>query len=747
VLLLLKALGELGYHYRTFISPALTFWELRRRLTGYDERGRNTRMEENSVVSKLKKLSSKRQIHEIVNLAPGNANQTSTEKIFDALTFGVVSVNALGQIEYMNQAAKSLFGELDPSLLLAQWPRKIGLYLKDADVFYPEDRFPLARALFGETVESEEMILRKAEDQPASWISMSAKAVRDKQGMIEGAVACIQDISQRKQAELSGAKQLQRVVALYEFLHTIAEAGNDLNKIMNLAVEFTANMMGDLCSIALLNADGDKLRMGAFHDTAPDAQALLNRLLVSGLEYEHSQTLARVVIQSGESLLLPSVTTEQLQAVTLRIFDEFVRQFGIKSVLIVPLMGKTGVVGTISLFRHPGNKSFNAEDQSALMDIAYHVARAIENFRLFESLLSEVTERLSAKQALERSEERFHTIFESVTVGIKVLEINGGILQTNSAFRNMIGYTEAELVGRRFHDFLYPEDVGRAIKLFENAKLGKVSSFRFEHRAVHKDGSILWVKTNFTVIKPGSGDAVPAFVAGIVENVTESKRLEAEMAELNSRLHTSVEMERLRVAQELHDGPMQSLHSAIYRIEELRSKSDASQADDLKDVKETIQSVLQDLRGTAKELRPPTISGFGLENAIRSHAGDIADKHPHLSVQLSLAHDRQMLPEKVRLALFRIFQQCMANVIRHSEATHVRVRFSFDAEEAYLDISDDGKGFEVPVNWIEFVRQGRYGLAGAAERATSLGGVLKVESQPGGSTTVRVRIPSNETDE
>ena len=706
-------------------------------------------MEENSVVSKLKKLSSKRQIQDIVNLAPGNANKTSpsADKNFDALSFGVILVDAQGKIEHMNQVAKSLLGELDQSLLLAQWPQKIGLYLKDADVLYPEDRLPLVRALMGETVESEEMILRKGEGQPGLWISMSAKAVTDKQGMIEGAIVCIQDISQRKQWELSRAKRLQRVEALYDFLHTIAEAGNDLNKIMNLAVEFTANMMGDLCSIALLNAEGDKLRLSAFHDTAPDAQALLNKLLASDLEYEYSQTLARVVIQSGESLLLPSITAEQLQAITLPIFDEFVRQFGIKSALIVPLMGKTGVVGTISLFRHPGNKSFNVEDQSSLTDIAYYVARTIENFRLFESLLTEVTERLSAKQALERSEERFHTIFESVTVGIKVLDINGDILQTNSAFCNMIGYTEAELVGRRFHDFLHPEDVGKGLKLFEDVKLGKVSSFRFEHRALHKDGSILWVKTNFTVIKPGIGDAAPAFVAGIVENITESKRLEAEMAELSSRLQSSVEMERLRVAQELHDGPMQSLHSAIYRIEELRSKSAPSLADDLKDVKETIQSVLQDLRGTAKELRPPTLSSFGLENAIRSHANDIADKYPHLSIQLSLAHDRQMLPEKVRLALFRIFQQCMANVLRHSGATHVRVRFSFDVEEAYLEVSDDGKGFDVPSNWIQFLRQGHYGLASAAERATSLGGVLKVESKPGGSTMVRVRIPWNETNE
>jgi PAS domain S-box-containing protein len=340
-----------------------------------------------------------------------------------------------------------------------------------------------------------------------------------------------------------------------------------------------------------------------------------------------------------------------------------------------------------------------------------------------------------------------NTIFESVTVGIKVLGLNGDILHTNSSFRNMIGYTEAELVGRKFYEFLYPEDVAPAMRLFQDVKLEKVSNFRFEHRAVHKDGSIRWVKTNFTVIKPAREDTAPGFVAGIVENITEQKRLEAEMAELNSRLGSSVETERLRVAQELHDGPMQSLHSAIYRIEELRSKSDSQLADELTEVKEIVHGVLQDLRATAKELRPPTLSSFGLENAIRSHANDIADKYPDLKIQLSLAHDRQMLPEKVRLALFRIFQQCMANVVRHAQATHARVRFTFDAEETYLEVSDDGKGFDVPSNWIAFVRQGRYGLAGAAERANSLGGAMTVESKPGNSTTVRVRIPWTETTE
>ncbi|HEY6072768.1 MAG TPA: sensor histidine kinase [Anaerolineales bacterium] len=206
-----------------------------------------------------------------------------------------------------------------------------------------------------------------------------------------------------------------------------------------------------------------------------------------------------------------------------------------------------------------------------------------------------------------------------------------------------------------------------------------------------------------------------------------------------------MELERLRLAQELHDNPMQTLYSAIYRIDEIRKTAEPELELALNDVNHDIQKVLQDLRVTAKELRPPSIFNFGLENALRSHVDDILQKYPGLQIRLSLAHDRQFLPEPVRLALFRVFQQSLANVIRHSEATEVDVSFTFDAEQAYLVISDNGKGFEVPRNWIELVRDGHYGLAGASERVSALGGTLTVESQPGSSTTIRVTVPWTES--
>jgi PAS domain S-box-containing protein len=666
----------------------------------------------------------------------------STDKVFDAIPIAILSLDWKGQIQYMNRAARSMLGELDPQLKLEEWPRVLGLYLDDGKLLYPTEKLPVARTLRGETVQdAEEMILRKAADEKGSWISMSAEVIRDENGNIDGALTLIRDIHYRKQIEISRERNTQRTESLYRLSRMIAEAGNDLPTITSLATDFSAQVIGDASAITLLNSGGDKLRVTSFHDRTPEGQAVLRKYIDPNQEYDPSHAISGGVLRSGEPMLISALPAEQLKSIVLAAFREFVHEMGVESILVVPLVGRTGVAGTFHLMRHHDSKPFNMEDQSFLTDIAYRVALAIENCRLFESLHAEITERLSAKQALAMSEERFRSIFESVTVGVKVLDLEGRILQTNRAFQSMIGYTDEELTGNYFHKFLFPEDVRKAIKLFQDVKHHGTSTFRFEHRTLHKDKTIVWVKTVFTVIKKANDDQSPVFVVGIVENITEQKRIELEMAELNNRLQASMELERLRLAQELHDSPMQSLYSAIYRIEEIRGTADAQLKEALGDVKQHIQNVLQDLRATAKELRPPTIFNFGLENAIRSHANDIVEKHPNLNIHLSLAHDRQILPEKVRLAMFRIFQQSLANVIRHARATEVHVRFSFDAEEANLEITDNGRGFEVPSNWIDFVRQGHYGLAGAAERANALGGVFKVQSKPGNSTTIRVSIP------
>jgi signal transduction histidine kinase len=211
--------------------------------------------------------------------------------------------------------------------------------------------------------------------------------------------------------------------------------------------------------------------------------------------------------------------------------------------------------------------------------------------------------------------------------------------------------------------------------------------------------------------------------------------------DLKQHLQRNIEMERLRLAQDLHDVPLQELYGVIYKLEELRTGSDADPAEVLSEVIRDIQRTLSFLRSAASELRPPALSHFGLEKAVRSYMHEFHEKNPAMRIRLLLARDNQTLPEDVRLVLFRVLQEAASNAARHAQATELRVSFNFDAEEARIEIADNGRGFAMPEDWLSMVRDGHYGLAGMAEWVSAAGGKLEVVTAPGAATAVRAVIP------
>lgn len=217
---------------------------------------------------------------------------------------------------------------------------------------------------------------------------------------------------------------------------------------------------------------------------------------------------------------------------------------------------------------------------------------------------------------------------------------------------------------------------------------------------------------------------------------------------LHRRLIDNVEAERLRLAQDLHDGPIQDLYSISFQLKEMlrppgdgRTGTTVLSVQELASVLETTQQVIDQLRRICGELRPPTLIPFGLEKAIRSHIETIRQADPDLEIDLELMADGQALPEGLRLALFRIYQHAVTNVVRHAHAKHLCVCFQFDPEEAELRIQDDGVGFELAPQWEILTRQGHFGLVSTAERVEAIGGQLWIESSPQQGTEIRVRVP------
>lgn len=235
------------------------------------------------------------------------------------------------------------------------------------------------------------------------------------------------------------------------------------------------------------------------------------------------------------------------------------------------------------------------------------------------------------------------------------------------------------------------------------------------------------------------GELTAALLERTIRYALQQKQLRAEAIETRQRLTDSREAERLRLAQRLHEGPLQDLIGLRFHLGVLLGGlTDEAAKNQLTFVQGGLQTVIESVRSFCVDLRPPALGPFGLEKAIRAHARRFQTQFPHLNVMLDLDADEQLLSERMRLAFYRIFQQALDNVARHAQATNVRVSLRLTAEQVQLKIIDDGLGFTPPQHWIDFARKGRIGLLDAIERAEAIGGRLEVTSAPGTGTLILV---------
>ncbi|WP_436971748.1 GAF domain-containing sensor histidine kinase [Mycolicibacterium peregrinum] len=196
------------------------------------------------------------------------------------------------------------------------------------------------------------------------------------------------------------------------------------------------------------------------------------------------------------------------------------------------------------------------------------------------------------------------------------------------------------------------------------------------------------------------------------------------------------ELERRRLAGDIHDGISQRLVTLSYRLDAAaRAVDPDTVAEQLAAARELVALTLQEARAAISGLRPPVLDDLGLSGGLASLARSI----PRIPIDVDLAETR--VPDHIELALYRIAQECLQNVIKHAEADRARLTFSVDDGVARLEIVDDGKGFDTFEHPLGSDEMGGYGLLSMAERAEIVGGRLHIRSRPGAGTTVTASIP------
>jgi len=238
--------------------------------------------------------------------------------------------------------------------------------------------------------------------------------------------------------------------------------------------------------------------------------------------------------------------------------------------------------------------------------------------------------------------------------------------------------------------------------------------------------------------------------AEIVRASEKLKRSEEELRLLSSQLLTAQETERRRIAGDLHDSICQSLNMIKFKLGESLGHLDKGMPEQARDsckiMTAAIQDVLDEVRHICMDLRPSLLDDLGILVTIDWFCREFEEFHPEISIEKELGVEERQVPESLKIVLYRLLQEAMSNIVKHSKADRVRVTLKRKDKDDMLEfaIEDNGRGFDLEeVLSVESTKRG-IGLGSMRERTRLSGGSFSIEAVKGVGTVVRASWPSEE---
>ena len=357
--------------------------------------------------------------------------------------------------------------------------------------------------------------------------------------------------------------------------------------------------------------------------------------------------------------------------------------------------------------------------------------------RHFIAVVEDITARKSAEGALRESEERLSLAAAAANVGIWMWDIPRDEIWATENWRRMFGLgPRAILRYETFIERVHPKDrpgVERALHRAVNDRTDYVS----EHRVLLPDGGVRWVIAHARV-HSRAGAAQPSLL-GVSVDITERKRAEEAARDLSGRLLSAQEEERARLAKELHDGLSQNLALLSVELEMFGQRLPAT-AEQIKahlgEFSRQTKQLSSEVHRISRGLHPAKLTQLGLTVALKGFCREVGTIHG-IAVTCEAPDAARALPEDVALCLYRIAQEAIQNVIKHSGARNVSVELAIVDHRVELRVRDDGKGFVVEAQHDA----GSLGLVSMEERARLVHGETVVRSTPGEGTCVEAYVP------
>jgi PAS domain S-box-containing protein len=359
-----------------------------------------------------------------------------------------------------------------------------------------------------------------------------------------------------------------------------------------------------------------------------------------------------------------------------------------------------------------------------------------------------ITDRVRAEVLMLDGWNIYRNLVETVLDWTWEIKTNGVFTYSSPQVTNILGYMPGEVVGKTFFDFMSDKDAKKLKQLLQ-AK-DKKSNISFEFSCQGKNDKTVYLEMSGTPLFARSGELIG--FRGINRDITIRRTLEAELRAsheklkaLTAKLEDVREEERTHISRELHDelgqvltGLKIDLTWIAKRIpEEQRPLLDKANA-----MRGQIDSIIEYIRRIATQLRPKLLDDFGFVEAIEWLISDFRERTAiRCRFRSNLQH--MNIDPKASTILFRLIQETLTNIMRHSGASSVSINMKKTAAQLIIEVKDNGVG----INESDMKASRSLGILGMRERVSILNGTLKIEGAPGKGTKIKISIPASEVAE
>ena len=358
---------------------------------------------------------------------------------------------------------------------------------------------------------------------------------------------------------------------------------------------------------------------------------------------------------------------------------------------------------------------------------------------------SDNSERKRAEDALRTSEERFRTLLENLSVGVQLFDPNGQMILFNPAALEILGLQEEDVLGKQAvveYDIVRedgtpfsPQEYPIAVSLREKIPVKNVVMGVW--RPALNDR--VWILLNSTPVLDSGG--VMQYVIASYLNITEHRRLsqqlnEQELTRQKQLLQVTIdaqERERREIGRELHDNISQHLTITRLHLEVARELARGELGEAINLAHKSLLGIVNEIRKLSHSLVPPSLNDIGLAASIQDMCDGLRGSFTIEFIYEGFNED--VLPENMRLTIYRIIQEQINNIIRHSNASRIFISLQTIDDSILLFIEDDGRGFNV-----NKVKKG-LGFTNMSNRAGLFGGRVKIDSSEGKGCLVEIEIP------